>query len=135
MEYNEPWGANTNDPYFNGIPSLGIEGSVIPAEAVENPQREIVRFIQQNDMLPTNEDLNQLGRGVQLDLPNYGIDYGVANAMAVSLDPAPITYHARFEDFHSGRGQQYRHHHTQRQRSGRDAGAAYRSAPSFRRAI
>ena len=24
MEYNEPWGGNTNDPYVDGNPSLGI---------------------------------------------------------------------------------------------------------------
>lgn len=99
MEYNEPFGGNTNDPYVDGNPSLGIEGSVIPAASIEYPQREIVKFILQNDMFPTNEDLNQLGRGVQLDLPNYGIDYGVANAMAVTLNPAPITYHAGLKIF------------------------------------
>lgn len=99
MEYNEPWGGNTNDPYVDGQPSLGIEGSVIPAASIEYPQREIVKFIQQNDMLPSNGDLNQLGRGIQLDLPNYAIDYGVVNAMAVTLDPAPITYHAGLKIF------------------------------------
>ena len=99
MEYNEPFGRNTNDPYVDGNPSLGIEGDVIPAAAIEFPQRELVAFIAQNDMLPSNADLNQLGRGVQLDLVNYGMDYGTANAMAVTLDPAPIAYHAGLKIF------------------------------------
>ena len=99
MKYNEPFGRNTNDPYVDGNPSLGIEGDIIPAAAVEYPQREIVNFIGQNDFLPSNEDLNQLSRSVQLDLVNYGVDYGTVNAMAVTLNPAPITYHVGLKIF------------------------------------
>lgn len=99
MEYNEPFGRNTNDPYVDGNPSLGIEGDIIPAAAVEYPQREIVNFIEQSAFLPSNEDLNQLGRSVQLDLVNYGIDFGTVNAMAVTLNPAPITYRAGLKIF------------------------------------
>jgi len=99
LEYNEPFGGNTNDPYVDGDPSLGIEGSVIPAASIEYPQREIVNFIAQSDLFPDNNDLNQLGRSVQLDLVNYGVDYGTQNAMAVTLDPSPVYYHVGLKIF------------------------------------
>lgn len=92
MRYNEPFGGITNDPYLDGNPGLGIEGSVIPAAAVEYPQREITNFITKNGFTPSNGDLEQLARSVQQDVVNYGVDIGAVNAMAVTLDPAPITY-------------------------------------------
>jgi hypothetical protein len=99
LEYNEPFGGNTNDPYVDGNPSLGIEGSVIPAAAVEYPQREIVNFITHNQFVPTNGDTFQLSRSVQLDVVNYGIDYGTANQMKVTLEPSPIAYRAGLKIF------------------------------------
>jgi hypothetical protein len=100
MKYNQPHGNDDPDAeYLDGNPALGIEGGIIPAAAVEYPQREIVNFVAQNGFEASNEDLNQLGRSVQLDLVNYGVDYGTANAMAVTLDPAPITYQTGLKIF------------------------------------
>ena len=99
MQYNEPWGGNKNDPYIDGNPSLGIEGSIIPAAAVEFPQREIVNLILKSQMSPTNGDAVQLARSVQIDLVNWAIDHGTANNLVISLDPSPTTLIAGLKVF------------------------------------
>ena len=91
MEYNEPWGGNTNDPYVDGNPSLGIEGSIIPAAAIEYTQREIVNLILKSQLTPTNGDSTQLAKSVQIDRVNWAIDQGTANNLVITLDPAPDT--------------------------------------------
>ena len=41
MKYNQPYGITDPEaPYINGDPSIGRQGSIIPAAAVEFPQRE-----------------------------------------------------------------------------------------------
>jgi hypothetical protein len=100
MDYNAPYGiAGPNGEYINGDADKGIEGSIIPSEAVELPQREIVNVVAQNGFAPANSDLNQLGRAIQLDLCNYGRDSGAANALAVTLNPKPVTYTAGLKIF------------------------------------
>ena len=99
MQYNQPFGGNTNDPYVDGNPSLGIEGSIIPAAAIEYTQREIVNLILMSQLVPTNGDEVQLARSVQVDLVNWGIDTGTVNNLAVTLDPAPTTLVAGLKVF------------------------------------
>lgn len=99
MQYNEPWGAPENASYVDGDAHKGIEGSVIPADAIWYPQREIVNVIAQNGFTPANADLNQLGRALQLDLCNYAVDTGTVNALAVALNPQPVTYQAGLKIF------------------------------------
>jgi Collagen triple helix repeat (20 copies) len=91
MLYNPPYGGNVNDPFFDGNPSLGIEGSIIPAASIEYTQREIVNFILKSQLAPTNGDLTQLAKSVQVDLVNWAIDNGTLNHIVVTLDPAPAT--------------------------------------------
>jgi hypothetical protein len=91
MEYNEPYNGNPGDPYVDGNPSLGIEGSVIPAAAIEYPQREIVNNVLKNQLVPVNADLHQLSRAQQIDLVNFAVDIGTANNIVINLDPAPAT--------------------------------------------
>jgi hypothetical protein len=103
MQYNPPWDAFEaglfDAPYVNGDEHKGIAGSIIPPQAIELPQREIVNFITQNDISPSNADLTQLGRALQLDLCNYAVDTGVPNALAVTIDPTPKTYQAGLKLF------------------------------------
>lgn len=99
MKYNQPFNANTNDPYIDGSPSLGIEGSIIPAAAVEYPQRELVNFILDNVLSPNNGDLTQLAKAVQIDRVNFGVDTGTVNNMVVSITPAPDTLVAGLKVF------------------------------------
>lgn len=91
MQYNQPFGKEADTSYIDGNPPFGIEGSVIPAAAVEMPQREIVNFILKSQLAPTNSDPNQLSRSVQVDLVNWAVDIGTLNHIVVNLDPAPPT--------------------------------------------
>jgi len=91
MQYNQPYGGNIDASYIDGNPPFGIEGSIIPAAAVELPQREIVNFILKNQLSPTNSDTTQVARGVQIDRVNWAEDTGTLNHIVVDLDPAPPT--------------------------------------------
>lgn len=65
MQYTPPPGSqDPNAKYITGVPGQK-KGSPVPAEAVENPQREIVNVIQQAGLEPSNEDLTQLYQAVQ----------------------------------------------------------------------
>lgn len=94
MQYNQPYGGNIDASYIDGNPPFGIEGSIIPAAAVELTQREIVNFILKSQLAPTNSDPNQLSRSVQIDKVNWAIDTGTLNHIVVTLDPAPATLEA-----------------------------------------
>ena len=46
MQYAQPFGnTNPNADYVNGNPATATPGSIIPAAAVEAPQREIVNCL------------------------------------------------------------------------------------------
>lgn len=66
MKYNAPFGAaNPDAPYINGNPSIGLAGSIPPAESIEFPQREIVKAIIDAGMVPANDDLGQLSKAIR----------------------------------------------------------------------
>lgn len=66
MKYNAPFGAaNPDAPYINGNPSIGVAGSIPPAESIEFPQREIVKAITDAGMVPANDDLGQLSKAIR----------------------------------------------------------------------
>ena len=90
MQYNPPLGQSSNASFVDGNPSLAIEGSIIPAAAIEYSQREIVNMILKNQISPTNGDLTQLAKAVQADLINWVVDTGTANHMVATVDPAPV---------------------------------------------
>lgn len=60
MLYNPPIGGAVNDPYVDANPGLGIDGSPVPAAAIEYPQRELLAVIQAAGLTPSNATLNQL---------------------------------------------------------------------------
>jgi len=91
MQYNQPYGKDPDTSYIDGNPPLGVEGSVIPATAIELTQREIVNLILKSQLAPTNSDPTQLARSVQVDRVNSAIDTGTLNHIVVTLDPAPVT--------------------------------------------
>src|SRR6266478_4557998 len=91
MQYNQPYGGNIDDHFIDGVPPFGVQGSIIPAAAIEYTQREIVNFILKSQLSPSNGDLTQLSRSVQVDLVNWAIDTGTLNHIVVTLDPAPPT--------------------------------------------
>lgn len=97
MQYNQPFDqpGTPNAPYVNGNPSSGIQGSIPPAAAFEYPQREIVNFITDSGLTPTNNDLHQLGEAVQTGKVHYGQDIGPAsNTIIATLAPVPQQYYA-----------------------------------------
>ncbi|BCP53770.1 hypothetical protein K32_23870 [Kaistia sp. 32K] len=89
MKYQPPYGAPTDDAgYVNGNPAAGVKGSIIPAEAVENPQREIVAAIRGAGLTPDPGDLTQLLRAVRSGLLMFYPDTGTANHLAIAPSPA-----------------------------------------------
>ena len=94
MKYEQPYGiSDTNASYINGNPSTGTMGSIPPAASIENPQREIVNFVNASAFSPTDADLFQLAKSVQSGLVNYGADVGSPNQIAIA-PVVPISKYA-----------------------------------------
>src|SRR6186713_2355285 len=93
MKYQPPYGSpGADDPYINGDPSIGQQGSIPPAASIEYPQREIVNLIKASSLVPDDADLKQLTRGVRSQGVNFCIDTGAANALQTMLDPSLTAY-------------------------------------------
>ena len=94
MKYNQPWGiSDPNASYINGNPTLGVRGSIPPAASIENPQREIVNVLLDVGLAaPTDADLAQLSKAVRYMRPQYLVDTGAVNAIAVTMNPAPAAW-------------------------------------------
>lgn len=93
MRYAPPYGTPDDSPYINGNPSTGTQGSIPPAEAFENPMRELVNLINlSGGFTPTAADLQQIAKAIQAGKINYSIDTGTADAMIATLLPAPPVY-------------------------------------------
>ena len=61
MKYVPPLGAtDPNAPYQDGNPEAGILGSIVPAAAIERPQREILNVLTAAGLTPSDTDLTQL---------------------------------------------------------------------------
>lgn len=85
--------SDPNAPYINGNPSTGTMGSIPPAASIENPQREIVNFINDSGLTATDSDLHQLGKSVQSGIVNYGLDAGAVNNIVINPTVAIAGYH------------------------------------------
>src|SRR5215471_4579461 len=96
MRYQQPYGTPADSSYINGNPAAGIQGSIPPAAAFEQPMREIVACIQNSDYLPTDDDLQQLLKSMRRQWLNFAIDTGAVNALVVALTPPLDVYHAGF---------------------------------------
>lgn len=74
----------TNNPtdatYINGNPSAGVEGSIPPAAAFEQHQRELIHLIQWSTQTPSNTDLQQVRKAIQ---------WMIAQAIGALSIPAP----------------------------------------------
>lgn len=60
MEYQPPIGGAADDPYVDANPGIGLEGSAVPAAAIEAPQREIIAVIEEAGLTPDADDNEQL---------------------------------------------------------------------------
>lgn len=66
MDYTPPIGEAAGAPYVDANPAGGIEGSAVPAAAIEDPQREIVDAITQAGLTPDSGDLAQLAAAIRI---------------------------------------------------------------------
>ena len=64
MKYVPPVGGAVNDPYVDANPGSGIEGSPVPAAAIEHPMREILAVIAAAGIAPSEADLTQLKKAL-----------------------------------------------------------------------
>jgi hypothetical protein len=66
MKYVQPYGVtDENAGYIDGNPALGVEGSAVPAKAIEHPMREIVYLITQAGLTPDEAKLTQVYEAIQ----------------------------------------------------------------------
>ena len=85
MKYQQPFGISDPDAaYVNGWVKDGIDGSIPPALAFEQPMRELVAMITNGGFTPSNTDLDQVPKGIRSGLYNYLVDTGPTNAMVVT---------------------------------------------------
>jgi hypothetical protein len=96
MKYNQPFDqpSNPNAPYVDGNPAAGIQGSIVPAAAIEYPQREIMNTIQAAGLAGTNADLSQLLEALKIvDVFNHfkiGTNAGNASQWSTTIPTLPI---------------------------------------------
>lgn len=93
MKYVPPIGGAANDSYIDGNPAGGIEGSPVPAAAIEDPQREIVQVINDAGLTPTDADLGQLSEAITA-LMTAG---GSSIAALTDLNDTPANYTGQSE--------------------------------------
>lgn len=65
MKYTPPPGESAGAPYVDGNLSAGIEGSEVPAAAIEHPMRELDHLIDFYGLTPNPEDLEQVRKAIQ----------------------------------------------------------------------
>lgn len=92
MKYVQPIGSSANDPYLDANPAGGIEGSPVPAAAIEHPMRELVALINAAGLAPTDADLAQVSTAVrtliQKQAPVISTAGGTADALTAAFTPA-----------------------------------------------
>lgn len=93
MKYQAPYGvSDPNAGYINGNPPAGIEGSIPPAAAFEEPMREIVAVISNSGITPDDGDLAQMAKGIRSQYMNYAVDTGSVDYVSVSMTPPLTSY-------------------------------------------
>ncbi len=73
MKYVQPIGETANSGYSNGNTQDGTLGSIIPAQAIEHPMREIVNVITQSGLTPSADDNTQLYQALRRLLQPTGL--------------------------------------------------------------
>ena len=64
MKYVPPIGAAAGAAYVDAAPASGVEGSPVPAAAIEHPMREIEAVITGAGLVPATGDLTQLRQAI-----------------------------------------------------------------------
>ncbi|WP_069880904.1 hypothetical protein [Bosea sp. BIWAKO-01] len=92
MLYQPPTGGAANDPYVGANPGAGIVGSKVPPKAIEHHQRELIALITKSNRTPSESVLTQVADSVRSCWMNWRTAGGTANALTVTLDPAPAAW-------------------------------------------
>jgi hypothetical protein len=94
MKYVPPLGSSDpNIGYVNGNPATASEGSIPPAAAFEDPQREIVNMISDSQQVPTDQDLHQMTRAIRDGKLLWCVDSGPLNTLQIpALMPILLSY-------------------------------------------
>ena len=79
MKYVPPVGQPADTPYENFDPANGVDGSVVPAESIEHPMREIIAAIIALGQTPDGNKLNQLAQGLAGKLAAGGHKHNIAD--------------------------------------------------------
>jgi len=91
MKYVQPIGGAVNDPYVDANLVGGIEGSPVPAAAIEHPMRELVALIGDAGLVPDEGTLTQVAAAVrtliQKQAPIVSAAGGTADAITAAYTP------------------------------------------------
>ena len=88
MQYVQPVGGLANDPYLDANPVGGIEGSPVPAAAIEHPMRELVALITDAGLAPTGATLTQVATAVRALMQRQAASISVAGGTADAITAA-----------------------------------------------
>lgn len=88
MEYVQPVGGLANDPYLDANPVGGIEGSPVPAAAIEHPMRELVALITDAGLAPSDASLTQVAAAVRTLMQKQAASISVAGGTADAITAA-----------------------------------------------
>lgn len=111
MRYQPPykWGAtpavpgifndNADAAYINGNPTTGTPGSNFPGEALEHPQRELIKGLTSAGITPDVAILEQVAEAMAryASLGTFGTGGGTANAQTVTKIGAAVVPKAYFD--------------------------------------
>jgi hypothetical protein len=90
---NSPGGINGNDPYVNGNPSIGVQGSIPTFQSFEQTLRGLQNLVLKSALNPdaTIDDL-QITQAVRSQWTNWTQLFGgTNNALIATFDPAPTS--------------------------------------------
>lgn len=91
MQYTQPYDQiDPNASYVNGNPSTGTQGSIIPAGAIEQDQRELVNAILGAGLTPSSTDVTQLYQAMLIG--GFSVAGGTPNAIIATLGTSPGAY-------------------------------------------
>ncbi|MEP9378377.1 hypothetical protein ABLE91_16800 [Aquabacter sp. CN5-332] len=91
MEYKAPYGSPDPDASYVDRDTPGaVRGSVPPAAAIEDPQRELVNLITSAGLVPSGNDLFQAAIAVQGGALTYAAASASPTALTAALTP-PLT--------------------------------------------
>ncbi|MDB5596297.1 MAG: hypothetical protein JWM36_3258 [Hyphomicrobiales bacterium] len=81
MKYIKPADqSDPNAPYVDANPSAGIDGSIVPARAIEPAMREITFVITQAGITPSDSDLTQLWQAILNAIAAHAVVAGSTGA-------------------------------------------------------